>query len=144
MYDSYDSYGSWNNGSRVVHLVNCISLGRLRVFWVVHLVDYISLGRFRVYSEVHDPHDSYYSYRSWNNGSRVVQLVNCISLGRLRVYSDVHDPHDSYVSYGSWNNGSRVDLSRFAYTNNCNFIFTWNDLCVCMREVSLQYWSGLR
>ena len=60
-YDSCDSHGSLNNGSRVVQLVNCISLERLRV-----------------YCEVHDPYDSYDSHGSLNNGSRVVQLVNCI------------------------------------------------------------------
>ena len=117
------------------------------------LVDYISLGRLRVYSEVHDPSDSYYSYRSWNNGSRVVQLVNCISLGRLRVYSevhdpydsydsygscgytDVHDPHDSYDSYGSWNNGSQVvhlvncilTLERLRAYDSCDSYGSWNN-----------------
>ena len=146
-YDSYYSYGSWNNGSRVVQLVNCISLGRLKV-----------------YTEVHDPYDSYYSYGSWNNGSRVVQLVNyislgrlrpvrlvrlvrvvkqwftsqligklyiiretevhvnCISLGRLRVCTEFHDPYDSYRS---WNNGSRV-----VHLVNC----------ISLRRLR-QYWS---
>ena len=65
-YDSFDSYGSWNNGLQVVQLVNCISLERLRVS-----------------IQVHDPYDSFDSYGSWNNGLQVVQLVNCISLERL-------------------------------------------------------------
>ena len=106
-YDSYYSNGSWNNGSQVVQLVNCISSGRLRVHTEVHdpydSYDSYGLwnnhhesfnwwiiyhkGDFRVYTEVHDPQDSYDSYGSWNNGSRVVHLVNCISLGRLWVYS---------------------------------------------------------
>ena len=80
----YDSYGSWNNGLRVVQLVNRISLERLRVC-----------------IQVHDPYDSFDSYGSWNNGLRVVQLVNRISLERLGVCIQVHDPYDSFDSYGS-------------------------------------------
>ena len=41
-YDSYDLYGSLNNGLRVVQFVNCISLDGLGV-----------------YMQVHDPYDSY-------------------------------------------------------------------------------------
>jgi len=61
-YDPYDSYGSWNNGLRVVQLVKCISLQRLTV-----------------YIQVHD------SYDSWNNGSPDVQLVNCIDIYILMI-----------------------------------------------------------
>ena len=32
-YDSYESYGSSNNGLRVVQVVNCISLVALRVYY---------------------------------------------------------------------------------------------------------------
>ena len=56
-YQSYNSYGSWNNGLRVVQLVKCISLEKLTV-----------------YIQVHD------SYDSWNNGSRTSQLMNCIDI----------------------------------------------------------------
>ena len=40
VHDSYDSYGSWNIGLRVLQFVNCISLERLIM-----------------YIEVHDPYD---------------------------------------------------------------------------------------
>ena len=32
LHDPFYSYGSWNNGLRVVQFVNCISLERLRVY----------------------------------------------------------------------------------------------------------------
>ena len=35
--DSHESYGSWNNGSGVVHLVNCISLERLDAVYTIAL-----------------------------------------------------------------------------------------------------------
>ena len=62
-YESYDPYGSWNNGLRVVQLVKCISLERLTV-----------------YIQVHD------SYDSWKNGSRVVSGT----IGELRVHRYLH------------------------------------------------------
>ena len=67
-FDSYESYWSWNNGLRVVQLVKCISLERLRVYIQVH--------------------DSYDSYGSWNNGLRVVQFVNCMSLEGLSRFEN--------------------------------------------------------
>ena len=67
-YNSLDSYGSWNNGLRVVQLVNRISLERVTV-----------------YIQVHDLYNSVYSCGSWDNGLRVVQFVNRISLEGLRV-----------------------------------------------------------
>ena len=47
LHDPFYSYGSWNNGLRVVLFVNCISLERLRV-----------------YIQVHDSYDPYNSYES--------------------------------------------------------------------------------
>ena len=55
VYESYDSYGSWNNDLRVVQFVKCISLERLRM-----------------YIQVHD------SYGSLNNGLRVVRLAQVV------------------------------------------------------------------
>ena len=85
-YDPYDPYRSWNNGLRVVQVVD----------GDMHIISNTALQPRRSY-------DSYGSWnnglRSWNNGLRVVQLVKCISLERLTVYIQVHD---------SWNNGSRV------------------------------------
>jgi len=78
-YDSYDPYRSRNNGLRVVQLVTCMSLERLKVC-----------------IQVHDPYDSYDSYWSWNNGLRVVQLVNCIH-NYIRMISETNMLRTMYV-----------------------------------------------
>ena len=49
-YESYESYGSLNNGLRVVQFVNCISLEGLGV-----------------YIQAHDPYDPYDSYDSYGS-----------------------------------------------------------------------------
>ena len=83
VHDPYDSYGSWNNGLRVVQLVNCISLEELRA-----------------YIQVHDPYDS---YGLWKNGLRVVQLVNCISLEELEcIYKSTSRASRETMVYQSY------------------------------------------
>ena len=50
VHDSYDWYGSRNNGLRVVQFVNCIPLEGLGV-----------------YIKVHDPYDSHDTYDSYGS-----------------------------------------------------------------------------
>ena len=61
--DSYDLYGSWNNG------LSC-KVGGL----------YITRDTWGIYTQVHDPYTSHDSYRLWNNGLLVMHFVDCIIL----------------------------------------------------------------
>ena len=80
-HNSYDPYMSWNNGVRVIQVVEqwCrTDNGNLHI-----------ISKTRLQPGQHNLYDPYDPYRLWNNGSRVVQLVNCIDVYMLMINNSV-------------------------------------------------------
>ena len=76
-------FGNCNNTWRLLHTSRFFCRRNCRFFSRVVQYTRTDTTRIMASSFLHDPLDSYDSYRSWSHGLRVLQLVDHISLERL-------------------------------------------------------------